>query len=38
MRDNDLRVGAITVLLKSLFVNMAIAVVLFVLIGGSELM
>jgi len=38
MRDNDLPVGAITVFLNSLFVNLAIAVVLFVILGGRDLM
>jgi len=38
MRDNDLPVGAITVFLTSLFVNLAIAVVLIVLLGGRDLM
>ncbi len=38
MRDNDLPVGEVTVFLTSLFVNLAIAIVLFVVLGGRELM
>ena len=38
MRDNDLPVGELTVFLTSLFVNLAIAGVLFVVLGGRELM
>src|SRR3954471_19741545 len=37
MRDNDLPVGEITVFLTSLIVNLLIAVVLFVLLGGRQL-
>ena len=38
MRDNDLPVGEVPVFLTSLFVNLAIAAVLFVVLGGRELM
>jgi Na+/H+ antiporter NhaD/arsenite permease-like protein len=37
MRDNDLPVGEITVFLTSLVVNLLIAVVLFVVLGGRDL-
>ncbi len=37
MRDNDLPVGELTLFLTSLIVNLLIAVVLFVLFGGREL-
>ncbi len=37
MRDNDLPVGEITVFLVSLIVNLLIAVVLFMVLGGREL-
>src|SRR3954468_15517403 len=37
MRDNDLPVGEITIFLTSLIVNLLIAVVLFVLLGGRQL-
>lgn len=38
MADNDLPVGEITVFLTSLLVNLVIAVVLFMALGGRELM
>jgi Na+/H+ antiporter NhaD/arsenite permease-like protein len=38
MRDNNLPVGEIAVFLTSLLVNLLIAVVLFVVLGGRELM
>jgi len=37
MRENDLPVGEVTIFLASLFVNLAIAIVLFVVLGGREL-
>jgi Na+/H+ antiporter NhaD/arsenite permease-like protein len=37
MRDNDLPVGEITVFLTSLVVNLLIAIVLFLVLGGREL-
>jgi di/tricarboxylate transporter len=37
MRDNDLPVGEVTVFLTSLVVNLLIAVVLFVVLGGRDL-
>ena len=38
MRENDLPVGEITVFLTSLVVNLLIAVVLFLVLGGRDLM
>lgn len=38
MRDSDLAVGEVTLFLVSLFVNLAIALVLFFVLGGRELM
>jgi len=37
MRDNDLPVGEVTVFLTSLLVNLAIAVILFFVLGGRDL-
>jgi len=37
MAENDLPVGEMTIFLTSLFVNLAIAIVLFIALGGREL-
>lgn len=37
MRESDLPVGEVTIFLTSLFVNLAIAIVLFLVLGGRDL-
>ena len=37
MRENDLPVGEVTIFLTSLFANLAIAIVLFLVLGGRDL-